>query len=165
MQRKMTGANNNNTILLPGQQEEKENGNHQLALIPYVSAARFTHHFLLESFGRQKENIMANVIISNDVIPNILSYCDAPTLAKCACVCREWRYFCASDELWENLCRTKFGVSATQMKPSPDPVKILYIVSHQRMRQIVCSFNSHASLKSLQSIPSVIPMSRSSMLF
>jgi hypothetical protein len=92
----------------------------------------------------------------NDVIPNILSYCDGKTLARAACVCRDWNSYAEDNKLWEQLCRAKFGVSASQIKPSPDPVKLLYILSHRQLRNI-CTLQ-HQSL-GIRSVPNVIPIS------
>ena len=82
------------------------------------------------------------ILILNDVIPNILSYCDGATLARAACVCHDWHDLCNRNELWENLCRQTFGVSADQLTPSPDPVKELYILSHKHLRAI-CATLAH----------------------
>jgi hypothetical protein len=109
-----------------------------------------------------KDEPSPSIIIMNDVIPSILSYCDATTLAKAACVCREWHTLCNNDDLWENLCRQQFGVSALELKPAPDPVKELYILSHKQLRSI-CTLTNQ-SLSGIRSIPNVIPMSSFSQL-
>lgn len=70
-----------------------------------------------------------------DIIPNILSYCDAQTLSRASCVCHEWRSIALSNELWENLCKQRFNISADQIKPRPDPTKLLYIWTYERFRE------------------------------
>eukprot|EP00980_Cylindrotheca_fusiformis_P006669 scaffold1391_cov123-Cylindrotheca_fusiformis.AAC.7 len=133
---------------------------YDLALVPHVPA-RFAHQRLIESLRLSKPMKVIvpqpTIVIMNDVVPSILSYCDGPTLAKAACVCREWNTLCNQDHLWENLCRQKFGVSATELKPAPDPIKDLYILSHKQLRSI-CTL-THQSLSGIRSIPNVIPMS------
>ena len=70
-----------------------------------------------------------------DIIPTILSYCDAKTLSRASCVCHEWRNIALSNELWENLCKHRFGVSSFEIKPRPDPTKLLYIWTYKRFRE------------------------------
>lgn len=41
------------------------------------------------------------------------------------------------DELWNNLCKTKFGVEADEMRPKPDPVRMLYVLQVRRMRDVM----------------------------
>ena len=41
------------------------------------------------------------------------------------------------DELWNNLCQTKFGVKADELRPKPDPVRMLYVLQVRRMRDVM----------------------------
>ena len=69
------------------------------------------------------------------IIPNILSYCDAITLSRASSTCREWHAIAQCDDMWENLCRNKFGVSAECVRPKPDPTKLLYILTHRSLQE------------------------------
>ena len=69
------------------------------------------------------------------IVPNILSYCDAITLSRASCTCREWHAIAQCDDMWENLCRNMFGVSAACLTPKPDPTKLLYILTHRSLRE------------------------------
>jgi hypothetical protein len=40
------------------------------------------------------------------------------------------------DELWNRLCQTKFGVLADELRPKPDPVRMLYVLQVRRMRDV-----------------------------
>jgi len=71
-----------------------------------------------------------------DIASLIMSFCDAKTVSRAACVCREWHQLSHCKQLWEQLCRAVFGVSAAELKPKPDPTKNLYILSHQRFRTV-----------------------------
>jgi len=70
-----------------------------------------------------------------DIIPNILSFCDAQTLSRASCVCQEWRSIALSNDLWEHLCKRQFNISSHEIKPRPDPTKRLYVLTHQRFRE------------------------------
>ena len=41
-----------------------------------------------------------------------------------------------SDELWDRLCQQKFGVLADELRPRPDPVRMLYVLQVKRMRDV-----------------------------
>ena len=69
------------------------------------------------------------------IVPNILSYCDAVTLSRASCTCRDWRSLAACNKIWENLCRKKFGVSAECLRPRPDPTKLLYVLTHRSLKE------------------------------
>lgn len=72
-----------------------------------------------------------------DVIPQILEYVDAPTLSRFSSTCTLFRSLAYKDELWNRLCQTKFGVVATELRPKPDPVRLLYILQVRRMRDVL----------------------------
>mmetsp|Transcript_7908 Transcript_7908/g.16736 ORF Transcript_7908/g.16736 Transcript_7908/m.16736 type:complete len:175 (-) Transcript_7908:163-687(-) len=71
-----------------------------------------------------------------DVFPIVLSFCDAPSLCRASLCCREFQSLCLSDALWENLCRTRFGVCPDQLRPRPDPAKMLYALTHRKFREV-----------------------------
>lgn len=74
--------------------------------------------------------------LPNEMIWNILQFVDAQTLSRASCVCRDWHDFATRNDLWETLCRDQFGVSASQLKPPPDPTKSLYIMTHIQFKDI-----------------------------
>ena len=41
-----------------------------------------------------------------------------------------------SDELWNRLCQQKFGVLADELRPKPDPVRMLYVLQVKKMRDV-----------------------------
>lgn len=142
------------------------------ALVPYLSVD-FPKSFLEPSFNwiysysnedneedlNEKEELAPSFPIHSDLLPIIFSYCDAVTLSRSGCVCKEWQAMAMENALWESLCRHSFGVSAKALKPSPDPVEELYVVSHQQLRTI-CRI-SHSALSnggSFLSYPTSIPM-------
>mmetsp|Transcript_12007 Transcript_12007/g.18338 ORF Transcript_12007/g.18338 Transcript_12007/m.18338 type:complete len:135 (+) Transcript_12007:108-512(+) len=71
-----------------------------------------------------------------DVIPSILSYCDAPALCNASCVSRKWSDVANSDGMWESLCRLRFGISSTEVLPPPDPTKALYILAYRQLKDV-----------------------------
>ena len=40
-----------------------------------------------------------------------------------------------ADELWTQLCKETFGVLPSELKPPPDPTRILYVMSHLKLRE------------------------------
>mmetsp|Transcript_29568 Transcript_29568/g.67540 ORF Transcript_29568/g.67540 Transcript_29568/m.67540 type:complete len:151 (+) Transcript_29568:104-556(+) len=73
--------------------------------------------------------------LASDIVPEILSFCDATSLSRCSCVSKQWNELSSDDELWEVLCKERFGVSSDQLTPKPDPTRTLYILSHKRLRE------------------------------
>ena len=41
-----------------------------------------------------------------------------------------------NDDLWNRLCQTKFGVVADELRPKPDPVRVLYVLQVRRMMDV-----------------------------
>lgn len=76
-----------------------------------------------------------SVDVPNCIVPTILSFCDAVTLSRASCTCRDWRTLAACNKIWENLCRKKFGVSADCINPKPDPTKMLYVLTHRSLKE------------------------------
>lgn len=76
--------------------------------------------------------------IISDVVPQILSFCDARTLSRASCVCRSWSRMANANELWTQLCKQHFGVVPSELKPPPDPTRFLYILSHLKLRETLC---------------------------
>jgi hypothetical protein len=71
----------------------------------------------------------------SDVVPHILSFCDARTLSRASCVCRSWSVMANADELWTELCKEVFGVAPFELTPPPDPTRILYVMSYLKLRE------------------------------
>lgn len=71
----------------------------------------------------------------SDIIPHILSYMDAITLSRASSTCRSWNTLANSNELWNELCKEKFGILASELTPPPDPTRVLYVMSHLRMKE------------------------------
>mmetsp|Transcript_8779 Transcript_8779/g.26273 ORF Transcript_8779/g.26273 Transcript_8779/m.26273 type:complete len:175 (-) Transcript_8779:200-724(-) len=133
------------------------------ALVIYNPRPHLDHVFDETIFLNGKELTLAvGPCIVGDIVPTILSYCDATTLSRASCVCVEWRRISQCNDLWENLCRERFGVSANEIRPKPDPTKLLYILAHRRLRE-VCRMNvnpftgrvttTHSGMRSLPTIP------------
>jgi len=75
------------------------------------------------------------VLLQEDVIPQILSYCDAITLSRASCVCRSWHILANADDLWTGLCKEVFGILPYELRPPPDPTRVLYILSYLKLRE------------------------------
>jgi hypothetical protein len=60
---------------------------------------------------------------------------DAMTLSRASSTCRSWNTLANSNELWNDLCKEKFGVLASELTPPPDPTRVLYVMSHLRMKE------------------------------
>lgn len=104
--------------------------------------------FLASSLKIQEleEETLPSIELSSDIVPIILSYCDAESLSRTACVSREWHRLSLCNDLWENLCRETFGVSAFEIKPHPDPIKQLYILSHKHLKFLMTVRSSHPAV-------------------
>mmetsp|Transcript_10651 Transcript_10651/g.16798 ORF Transcript_10651/g.16798 Transcript_10651/m.16798 type:complete len:217 (-) Transcript_10651:803-1453(-) len=83
-----------------------------------------------------------NPAVISDVIPQILSFCDARTLSRASSVCPSWNAMANANELWTELCVATFGVLPSELTPSPDPTRILYVLSHLRLRETLLVGNS-----------------------
>eukprot|EP00584_Thalassiosira_punctigera_P003815 CAMPEP_0172541350 /NCGR_PEP_ID=MMETSP1067-20121228/12175_1 /TAXON_ID=265564 ORGANISM="Thalassiosira punctigera, Strain Tpunct2005C2" /NCGR_SAMPLE_ID=MMETSP1067 /ASSEMBLY_ACC=CAM_ASM_000444 /LENGTH=168 /DNA_ID=CAMNT_0013327373 /DNA_START=103 /DNA_END=609 /DNA_ORIENTATION=- len=113
-----------------------------------VAAAPFVHR-PISSRNRRKKPLLALPQSANDradfddlprsliadVVPQILSFCDARSLSRASCVSRSWSAMANANELWTELCVATFGVAPWELKPSPDPTRILYIMSHMKLRE------------------------------
>jgi len=91
--------------------------------------------YLYGRIHQEPTNRTSNPIIT-DIVPTIFSYCDAASLSRAAVVCREWNHFSRCNQLWENLCQHVFGLSPSEFKPTPDPVKVLYILNHNQRKNV-----------------------------
>eukprot|EP00984_Skeletonema_dohrnii_P030904 scaffold22777_cov86-Skeletonema_dohrnii-CCMP3373.AAC.6 len=60
---------------------------------------------------------------------------DAITLSRASSTCRSWNRLANSNELWNELCKEKFGILASELTPPPDPTRVLYVMSHLRMKE------------------------------
>jgi hypothetical protein len=60
---------------------------------------------------------------------------DAITLSRASITCKSWNTLANCNELWNELCKDKFGVMASELNPPPDPTRTLYVMSHLRMKE------------------------------
>mmetsp|Transcript_27462 Transcript_27462/g.41582 ORF Transcript_27462/g.41582 Transcript_27462/m.41582 type:complete len:138 (+) Transcript_27462:171-584(+) len=120
-----------------------------LALVPYQPLIPL--HKLL-SRATLNDDKDEKIVIPSDVVPIIFSYCDAKTLARTSCVCHEWHSISLDNDLWERLCLETFGVSAIEIRPSPDPIKGLYIWNHRHLKDVVrrLLYNNNQTLPTLR---------------
>lgn len=86
----------------------------------------------------------------SDVVPHILSYCDARTLSRASCVSRSWSMYASANDLWTELCKMVFGVAPFELRPPPDPTRVLYVMSHRKLRETLM----------LSSERSIVPLRR-----
>lgn len=42
-----------------------------------------------------------------------------------------------ANELWTELCKEVFGVTPHELIPSPDPTRVLYVLSHRKLREVL----------------------------
>ena len=99
-----------------------------LALVPYnpnpfplLRLSLQIHDPNLRKLLLPTAGVTPTVDVPSCIVPTILSFCDAVTLSRASCTCRDWRTLAACNKIWENLCRKKFGVSADCIRPKPDP--------------------------------------------
>ncbi|KAL7485390.1 hypothetical protein ACHAW6_010984 [Cyclotella cf. meneghiniana] len=107
-----------------------------LALVPYIAPPRRKSPLSFIPLP-SPEHSHRNPPLTTDVVPRILSYCDARTLSRASVACRSWYIMANRDELWNRLCRFHFGVEAEQLRPKPDPTRTLYVMSYRKMRAVV----------------------------
>lgn len=114
-----------------------------LALPPSTCCPSFYKEIYYRSFyyasSSSKGGAVTTVpsLIPPDIIPTILSYCDATTLSRASCVCHSWSIMANANELWTELCKEVFGVIPHELTPSPDPTRILYVLSHRKLREVL----------------------------
>eukprot|EP00804_Cyclotella_cryptica_P001405 CCRYP_020612-RB/>CCRYP_020612-RB protein AED:0.29 eAED:0.29 QI:331/1/1/1/0.5/0.33/3/206/169 len=117
-----------------------------VALVPYIAPPKrkspltfFPPPPLPSLSSSSKQTHSTNPHLTTDVIPQILSYCDAQTLSRASIVCRSWYIMANCDTLWNRLCRHHFGVEAEELRPKPDPTRKLYVLSYRKMRAVCYS--------------------------
>ena len=124
--------------------QEKQQPKTSLAIVPYnpdpFPSLRLTlqiriHDPTLRKLIFPEGSHSGTPDVPSCIVPNILSYCDAVTLSRASCTCRDWRSLAACNKIWENLCRKKFGVSAECLRPRPDPTKLLYVLTHRSLKE------------------------------
>ena len=113
-----------------------------LALVPYnpnpfplLRLSLQIHDPNLRKLLLPTAGVTPTVDVPSCIVPTILSFCDAVTLSRASCTCRDWRTLAACNKIWENLCRKKFGVSADCISPKPDPTKLLYVLTHRSLKE------------------------------
>ena len=118
-----------------------------LALVPYIACRppiplqalfskehRSTPLLLLPPSITQHDDNNEPALVS-DIIPHILSFMDAITLSRASSTCRSWNTLANSNDLWNELCKDKFGILASELRPPPDPTRVLYVMSYLRMKE------------------------------
>uniref|UniRef100_A0A7S1B4K0 F-box domain-containing protein n=1 Tax=Corethron hystrix TaxID=216773 RepID=A0A7S1B4K0_9STRA len=113
------------------------------------------------SHQEPSESTFSNALtLIGDVTPCILSYCDAPALCNAACVSQTWNAVANSDEMWEVLCRHRFGISSSEVLPPPDPTKMLYILAYKQLKDVFrnsmdshCFFRNSYFTQNIQFLP------------
>ena len=118
-----------------------------------VSSLSLEHHRHDDDAMRGGDDRLAPHL-PNEMIWNILYFVDAQTLSRASCVCRDWHNFATRNDLWETLCRNQFGVSASELKPPPDPTKSLYIMTHVQFKDMFRSTTTTSSSTKKSLLPS-----------
>mmetsp|Transcript_13888 Transcript_13888/g.20958 ORF Transcript_13888/g.20958 Transcript_13888/m.20958 type:complete len:182 (-) Transcript_13888:155-700(-) len=128
-----------------------------LALVPYVPRPQLIwslHHkqrptplLLLPPSCSHDEPALVS-----DIVPHILSYMDAITLSRASSTCRSWNRLANSNELWNELCKEKFGILASELTPPPDPTRVLYVMSHLRMKEAFYGASAAVRRENVQTI-------------
>eukprot|EP00984_Skeletonema_dohrnii_P030902 scaffold22777_cov86-Skeletonema_dohrnii-CCMP3373.AAC.4 len=103
-----------------------------LALVPYVPRPQLI--WSLHNKQRPPSCSHDEPALVSDIVPHILSYMDAITLSRASSTCRSWNRLANSNELWNELCKEKFGILASELTPPPDPTSV-YVMSHLRMKE------------------------------
>lgn len=67
--------------------------------------------------------------LPKETIKHIFHYLDANSLCSSEQVCSFWRDASKDDTYWVDLCRAHFGLCPSSLKPPPDPVKVLYMLT------------------------------------
>ncbi|KAL3761761.1 hypothetical protein ACHAWU_001277 [Discostella pseudostelligera] len=115
--------------------------NHLLALPPSTCCpSSFKKQYYRSFYYASPSSSGADTTIpslSPDIIPIILAYCDATTLSRACCVCHSWSIMANANELWTELCKEVFGVTPHELIPSPDPTRVLYVLSHRKLREVL----------------------------
>ncbi len=139
-----------------------------LALVPYIPRATSTSSSLHSkqqptapllllpppsSCSHPNEPASPSPTILSDIIPHILSYMDAITLSRASSTCRSWNTLANSNELWNELCKEKFGILASELTPPPDPTRVLYVMSHLRMREAF--YGAAAPARRRENVPTI----------
>ena len=112
-----------------------------LALVPYVPRPPISWSFHCKQRPTRPLLLLPpscsndNPALVSDIVPHILSYMDAITLSRASSTCHSWNTLANSNELWNELCKDKFGILASELSPPPDPTRMLYVMSHLRMKE------------------------------
>ena len=75
-------------------------------------------------------------VIPDDLHPIILSFSSAHTLCRSSLVSKQWHTIANADSIWRTQCKSVFGVVPQELKPCPDPCKVLYILEYRKLRQV-----------------------------
>mmetsp|Transcript_20921 Transcript_20921/g.45297 ORF Transcript_20921/g.45297 Transcript_20921/m.45297 type:complete len:161 (-) Transcript_20921:135-617(-) len=128
-----------------------------VALVPYIPPPmpKPMLHFIKSTNRNQTAttNNNNNPTLTTDIIPLILSYCDAPTLSRASIVSHSFYHMATCNNLWNELCRDEFGVDSYELRPRPDPTRLLYVMSWRRLREMMMCVSGSGGSRGVRVIP------------
>jgi hypothetical protein len=97
---------------------------------------------------------VSSPVIPLETIHLILQYADVTSLCQSSATCKDWKKLSGDDEIWENLLRKQFSISASSFSSpgrSTLSAKEIYVASHQRLKELLR--NSNGSFESRFHVP------------
>lgn len=75
--------------------------------------------------------------LARETLSHVFRFLPAQSLCAAECVCPLWRELASKDDAyWSELCQLQYGISPENFQPPPDPVKLLYMLSHASFAEI-----------------------------